>query len=92
MLRCPFRGVISIFRKECNTIIALTEKIGIPVKPFERVCRGLRKAKIVDIDAGGVISVDSSRICVRFELRMESNVSESPWPINDPITESQIVM
>jgi hypothetical protein len=79
------------FSKECNTVAALAEKIGVAVGQVEQLCRQLRKAKIVDICARGVISVDLSGAGVRLELPMEVNASESPLSSHGPIIDAQIM-
>jgi hypothetical protein len=46
---------------------------------------------MVKIGVGGAISLDLSGLCVRFELLMEVNVSESPLPSDDPFIDTQSV-
>jgi hypothetical protein len=45
---------------ECNAVAALAEKIGVTINQVEQSCCELRKAKIVGIGIGGVISLDLS--------------------------------
>jgi hypothetical protein len=79
------------FTNECNTVAASAEKIGVTVSQVEQVCCEVRKAKMVNIGVGGLISLDLSGICIRFELLMEVNVSESPLPNDGPFIDAQNV-
>jgi hypothetical protein len=93
LIKCPAIHALFFLSldKECNTVAALAEKIGVTVNEVEQVCRWLRKANIVDIDVGGVISVDLSRTGIRLDLRMDVNVIESRRPNDGPIIDAQIV-
>jgi hypothetical protein len=92
-IKCPaIHGLFFLsLDKECNTVAALAEKIGVTVNQVEQVCRWLGKANIVDIDVGGVISVDLSKTGICLDLRMDVNVIESRRPNDGPVIDAQIV-